>query len=163
MQIRPDEEEEEASGLFSNSHTVLILTVVVGCFGVLWPKIFSPMFFGDQQDQRDSMPDLSEESLSSCERTQNTPPVRGLITVIVVVGGGGGLFPEHPNPAMRARMGGMGGPQPHPGMGGGQARPVRTIDKEWPDKHPRPGMRPTLGGRAYSPVRNSRPPAPWGS
>lgn len=24
--------------------------------------------------------------------------------------------------------------------------PVRTIDKEWPDKHPRPGMRPTLGG-----------------
>ena len=23
---------------------------------------------------------------------------------------------------------------------------MRTIDKEWPDKHPRPGMRPTLGG-----------------
>ena len=161
-QVRPAEEEEEeepgSPGLFSNSHTVLILTVVVGCFGVLWPKIFSPMFFGDQQDQRDSMPDLSEESLSSCERTQNTPPVRGLITVIVVVGGGGGggLFPEHPNPAMRARMGGMGGPQPHPGMGGGQARPVRTIDKEWPDKHPRPGMRPTLGGPGIQPSQKQQ-------
>ena len=66
MQIRPDEEEEEASGLFSNSHTVLILTVMVGCFGVLWPKIFSPMFFGDQEG-RDSLADLGEESLSPCE------------------------------------------------------------------------------------------------
>ena len=64
-----EEEEEEAAtpGMFSNSHTVLILTVMVGCFGVLWPKIFSPMFFGDQQDQRDSQLDLSEEGLSSCE------------------------------------------------------------------------------------------------
>ena len=29
--------------------------------------------------------------------------------------------------------------------------PVRTIDKEWPDKHPRPGMRPTLGGPGIQP------------
>ena len=75
IQIRPSEEEEEepgSSGLFSNSHTVLILTVMVGCFGVLWPKIFSPMFFGDQ-DQRDSQPDLSEESLSSCEVSPYRP------------------------------------------------------------------------------------------
>ena len=37
----PDEEEAEPgypAGLFSNSQTVLILTVMVGCFGVLWPK-----------------------------------------------------------------------------------------------------------------------------
>ena len=80
MQIRPDEEEEEASGLFSNSHTVLILTVVVGCFGLLWPKIFSPMFFGDPHDQRDSMSDLTEESLNSCE--DDSPPVRRLINVL---------------------------------------------------------------------------------
>ena len=75
IQIRPSEEEEEepgSSGLFSNSHTVLILTVMVGCFGVLWPKIFSPMLFGDQ-DQRDSQPDLSEESLSSCEVSPYRP------------------------------------------------------------------------------------------
>ena len=68
MKVRPEDEDEESAspGMFSNSHTVLILTVMVGCFGVLWPKIFSPMFFGDQ-DQRDSMADLSEDSLSPCE------------------------------------------------------------------------------------------------
>ena len=80
-----------------------------------------------------------------------------MINVLVLVAGagpgGGGLFPEHPNPAMRARMG---GPQPHPGMAGGPARPVRTIDKEWPDKHPRPGMRPTLGGPGIQPSQKQQ-------
>ena len=74
--------------------------------------------------------------------------------VDVTVAVQGGLFPEHPNPAMRARMG-----APHPGLAAGQGRPVdrplagpvRTIDKEWPDKHPRPGMRPTLGGPGIQP------------
>lgn len=127
---RPEYIEEEGegpepgypAGLFSNSQTVLILTVMVGCFGVLWPKIFSPMFFGDNSHHHD----LDDHSSF----------------------GGGALFPgEHPNPAMRARMG-----APHPGLAAGQGKqvpgqpPVRTIDKEWPDKHPRPGMRPTLGG-----------------
>merc|ERR1719471_2436364 len=73
------EEPEETihSGLFSNSQTVLILTVVVGCFGVLWPKIFSPMFFGENQHQ-------SEISVDDAASFQSS------------------LFPEHPNPAMRA-------------------------------------------------------------
>merc|ERR1719471_1368450 len=124
------EEPEETihSGLFSNSQTVLILTVMVGCFGVLWPKIFSPMFFGDNSHHHD----LDDHSS---------------------FGGGGALFPgEHPNPAMRARMG-----APHPGLAAGPGKqvpgqpPVRTIDKEWPDKHPRPGMRPTLGGPGIQP------------
>ena len=71
IKIRPAEDEEEdeeapSPGLFSNSHTVLILTVMVGCFGVLWPRIFSPMFFGDQQDHHSQL-DLNEEGLSSCE------------------------------------------------------------------------------------------------
>lgn len=48
-----DDESSLHSGLFSNSQTVLILTVVVGCFGVLWPKIFSPMFFGDTYSHQD--------------------------------------------------------------------------------------------------------------
>ena len=60
---------------------------------------------------------------------------------------------------MRARMGGgqpghPGGP--HPGMAGGPVRPVRTIDKEWPDKHPRPGMRPTLGGPGIQPSQKQQ-------
>ena len=51
-----DDEDDPSnfqSGLFSNSQTVLILTVVVGCFGILWPKIFSPMFFGDNHSHQD--------------------------------------------------------------------------------------------------------------
>ena len=42
--FQPEYIEEEGpepgypAGLFSNSQTVLILTVMVGCFGVLWPK-----------------------------------------------------------------------------------------------------------------------------
>jgi len=124
-----DDESSLHSGLFSNSQTVLILTVVVGCFGVLWPKIFSPMFFGDTYSHQD----ISDDAGSF---------------------GGGSLFPEHPNPAMRARMG-----APHPGLAAGHGKPVdrpgavpvRTIDKEWPDKHPRPGMRPTIGGPGIQP------------
>ena len=58
---------------------------------------------------------------------------------------------------MRARMGGPMPGQPHPGMApGGPARPVRTIDKEWPDKHPRPGMRPTLGGPGIQPSQKQQ-------
>ena len=63
------------------------------------------------------------------------------------------LFPDHPNPALRARMG-----APHPGLAAGAGKQVpgqppplvRTIDKEWPDKPgvPRPGMRPTIGNIA---------------
>ena len=63
---------------------------------------------------------------------------------------GSSLFPDHPNPALRARMG-----APHPGLAAGAGKQVpgqppplvRTIDKEWPDKPglPRPGMRPTIG------------------
>ena len=44
---------------------------------------------------------------------------------------------------MRGMRGGMGGV---PGKQIPREPPIRTIDKEWPDKHPRPGMRPTLGG-----------------
>ena len=48
---------------------------------------------------------------------------------------------------------------PHPGLAAGHGKPVdrpgavpvRTIDKEWPDKHPRPGMGPTIGGPGIQP------------
>jgi len=122
------EEPEETihSGLFSNSQTVLILTVVVGCFGVLWPKIFSPMFFGDQHGHHDTVDDTAGFH-------------------------GASIFPDHPNPSMRGRMGGMGGVPGKQMPGPGSQPPVRTIDKEWPDKHPRPGMRPTLGGPGIQP------------
>jgi len=64
---------------------------------------------------------------------------------------GASIFPDHPNPSMRGRMGGMGGVPGKQMPGPGSQPPVRTIDKEWPDKHPRPGMRPTLGGPGIQP------------
>ena len=67
VQYKEDVEDEDTlhSGLFSNSQTVLILTVVVGCCGVLWPKIFStmPMFFGDNQHQSE----MSVDDAASCK------------------------------------------------------------------------------------------------
>ena len=37
-------------GDLSRSKSILICTVVLGCFAVLWPKIFYPMFFGPNPD-----------------------------------------------------------------------------------------------------------------
>ena len=31
----------------SNGVIILAIAIVVGCFAVLWPKIFSPMLFGE--------------------------------------------------------------------------------------------------------------------
>ena len=31
----------------STGKTILIGTIVLGCFAVLWPKIFAPMLFGE--------------------------------------------------------------------------------------------------------------------
>ena len=43
-----------------------------------------------------------------------------VIMFLISVGGGASLFPEHPNPAMRARMG-----APHPGLSAGMGKQVR--------------------------------------
>ena len=36
----------------STGKTILIGTIVLGCFAVLWPKIFAPMLFGDPEHPR---------------------------------------------------------------------------------------------------------------
>jgi len=33
-----------SSGEFGRGKTIFVLAVVVGCFAVLWPKVFYPMF-----------------------------------------------------------------------------------------------------------------------
>ncbi|KAI5692203.1 hypothetical protein M8J75_004311 [Diaphorina citri] len=38
-----------ATSELSTGKTIFVLTVVAGCFAVLWPKIFYPMFFGSPQ------------------------------------------------------------------------------------------------------------------
>uniref|UniRef100_A0A8D8LM56 Resistance to inhibitors of cholinesterase protein 3 N-terminal domain-containing protein n=2 Tax=Cacopsylla melanoneura TaxID=428564 RepID=A0A8D8LM56_9HEMI len=40
-----------ATSELSRGKTIFVLTVVAGCFAVLWPKIFYPMFFGSPQFQ----------------------------------------------------------------------------------------------------------------
>lgn len=42
--------------------------------------------------------------------------------ILISVGGGASLFPEHPNPAMRARMG-----APHPGLAAGMGKHQVTL------------------------------------
>ena len=36
----------------STGKTILIGTIVLGCFAVLWPKIFAPMLFGEPEESR---------------------------------------------------------------------------------------------------------------
>ena len=47
-----------------------------------------------------------------------------VIMFLISVGGGASLFPEHPNPAMRARMG-----APHPGLSAGMGKQVRPSEE----------------------------------
>lgn len=34
----------------STGKTILVFSIVLGCFAVLWPKVFQPMFFDRPQD-----------------------------------------------------------------------------------------------------------------
>ena len=36
----------------STGKTILIGTIVLGCFAVLWPKIFAPILFGEPEHSR---------------------------------------------------------------------------------------------------------------
>lgn len=134
VQDSPEDDETDCdeSGLgsgLSNGKTILVIAIVVGCFAVLWPKIFYPMLFGEVPAQH---------------RTDDEEPPhpRG--------------FPEHPAMKERGRMGAHPGMQGQgraiPGPGGRiPPPPVRTIDKEWEGMGPRPGMRPTMGGPGIQP------------
>jgi hypothetical protein len=46
--IQEDEEQPLSEPGLSNGVIILAIAIVVGCFAVLWPKIFSPMLFGEQ-------------------------------------------------------------------------------------------------------------------
>ena len=100
------------------------------------------MFFGDQHGHHDTVDDTAGCKIFS--RNKMNPNFSFSVH-------GASIFPDHPNPSMRGRMGGMGGVPGKQMPGPGSQPPVRTIDKEWPDKHPRPGMRPTLGGPGIQP------------
>ena len=72
------------------------------------------MFFGDNSHHHDL------DDHSSCEYQSEIIHCILMVYIHISVGGGGALFPgEHPNPAMRARMG-----APHPGLAAGQGKQV---------------------------------------
>ena len=72
------------------------------------------MFFGDNSHHHDM------DDHSSCEYSVFIHFTKYPHGVHISVGGGGALFPgEHPNPAMRTRMG-----APHPGLAAGQGKQV---------------------------------------
>ena len=53
----------------SNGVIILTIVIMVGCFAVLWPKIFSPMLFGDsvgnvKLDDEGKVPSLIKSHIS---------------------------------------------------------------------------------------------------
>jgi len=132
---RPDSvvEQKQPSGLRQNKN-ILLLAIVVGSFGVLWPHIFCPVLFGGMP-----APAPKEEGEIGQEGpNQNANPSRGFL---------------HPETKERARAGAT-----VPGAGGGRRAPplpVRTINKEWMNGQggPMPGIRSTMGRPGAQPTQ----------
>lgn len=40
----------------STSKSIVIVAVVLGCFAILWPKVFYPMLMGDADDRIKATP-----------------------------------------------------------------------------------------------------------
>ena len=61
-------EPSQASGL-PPGRVVLVVAIVVGCFGILWPRIFSPMVFGEALEpaKTDDDGDLLGELRFGCD------------------------------------------------------------------------------------------------
>jgi len=132
-----DSQQAPEQGL-SNGIIILTFAIMIGCFAVLWPKIFSPMLFGEPLRQ----PKLDDE-----EMFMRGPHGR-----------------EYLSNAKKERLRQSGHPE-HPGAGDRNSRfqsqgagagrsspPIRTVDKEWGGLGgPMPGMRPTMGGPGIQP------------
>ena len=60
--------------------TVVILTVVIGCFGVLWPKIFFPMFHStittNNEVDRGMHPSMMHPRLRDVMKSTPLTPIR---------------------------------------------------------------------------------------
>eukprot|EP00092_Neocalanus_flemingeri_P008558 GFUD01009220.1.p1 GENE.GFUD01009220.1~~GFUD01009220.1.p1 ORF type:complete len:401 (+),score=134.06 GFUD01009220.1:94-1296(+) len=126
---RADLTEQEAvqPSMFSTGRTVLVLAIVIGCFGILWPKLFRPLIFGETQ----AVTNTDEDAIFSDQDIKE----RGRMGA--------------PHPGMGEGQGKRGSSPP-----GKQTPPlpVRTIDKEWKGRGgPMPGMRPTMGGPGIQP------------
>lgn len=126
---KKQEEEETSSDSFGKGKTILVVCIVIGCFAVLWPKIFVPIIFGRTPakpitDNPDGAASANQESNKDSVRSQPSvgkpPPVR---TIDKEWGGRG------PMPGMRPTMGGPGVQQQQPKGGGtmGTMMPIFTV------------------------------------
>ena len=68
--IEPQEEKDEIAGM-PPGRMVLVLAIVVGCFGILWPRIFSPLLFGERPAPESTDED-SKFGVGLLDRTANS-------------------------------------------------------------------------------------------
>lgn len=102
--------------------TIFVISIVLGCFAVLYPKIFYPMFF----DERKPKPDHLRAERQDPRDFGGHPQMQG-----------------HPSMHMRNEQGRL--------FYGEEGRPLRrTIEKDL-KPGPVPGMRPAMGGPGMQP------------
>ncbi|XP_046439197.1 titin-like isoform X4 [Daphnia pulex] len=105
---------------FSKGKTLVVLAIVIGCFAILWPKIFYPMFQGPVAPTTiEQQPPIIKERDPSGHMRPERPPH---------------LHPDMMHPALREK--------------GRVIPPTRTIAKE-AKPGPMPGMRPPMGGAPH--------------
>jgi len=128
---------EEASSGFPPGRIVLVLAIVVGCLGILWPRIFSPLFYGEapapaktDDDAIFTKPNNPREGVKGGGpphlgegKGRKTPPLP-VRTIDKEWKAGDG-----PMPGMRPTMGGPGMQPPQPKTSGtlGVLMPLYTI------------------------------------
>ena len=121
---------------------MLVLAIVFGCFGILWPKLLSPMLSGETP-----VPVKTDEDGEFIFVLPQQLPCVILNSLILIHKQDLNKYysftaissnRDHSNPSRGGQMG-----APHPVMGEGQGKrvpsavpplPVRTIDKEWKAK-----------------------------
>jgi len=100
---------------------VLVLAIVVGCFGILWPRIFSPLLFGDTPPQTRT----DEDAILA----DPANPSRGFLNPNMKEGGPPGKGrPPLPVRTIDKEWKGRGGPMPgmRPTMGGPGIQPTQN-------------------------------------
>ena len=60
---REDDDPHDPPGSdFGQGKTIVVLAIVVGCFAILWPKIFYPMLFGETSTEKQEEPVIGGET-----------------------------------------------------------------------------------------------------
>uniref|UniRef100_A0A0A9ZH74 Resistance to inhibitors of cholinesterase protein 3 n=1 Tax=Lygus hesperus TaxID=30085 RepID=A0A0A9ZH74_LYGHE len=118
---------------FTTSKSIFVLAIVAGCFAILWPNVFYPMFQGQPLDKiaeqgkhmhQERPPHLRPEFLHPALREKGRAIPQSHVVPKVVIEGRPG-----PIPGLRPPMGGAGHvvPPPKGGSTMGIVMPMYTI------------------------------------